>query len=387
MEILFVSHKYPPATGGMEKHSYELIEGMHAHARVHKIVYTGQESYIDFFRKLNKRILAMLRQYPGIELIHFNDGLMAAACLWHKGYTHLRRVVTLHGLDVVFPLGIYQRFILPRFNRYDQLIAVSQATASEALKRGLSASKVVVVPNGIDHKLQPRTQAAEWQAFRQKYKLAEERKTLVLLGRPVKRKGFSWFIREVLPKLPADYQVLLAGPFSPEATKVEKRLARLPASWQKLYQLFMGYPSDQAALRSLLRDERYTSRIKHLGKVSADDLAVLLSCSDAFIMPNIRVPGDMEGFGLVCLEASACGALVLASGIEGITDAIQHEKNGLQVQAEDPDAWASRIQQALAEEEGLAEKRQAFRAYTLANFSWEKMVQGYAKNFAELLSE
>src|SRR5690606_36679031 len=92
MEILFVSHKYPPATGGMEKQSYELIEGMRAHAIVRKIVYTGDESYFQFFRKLNGRILSMIHRYPKIGIIHFNDGLIAAVSLWHVGYTHLRRV-------------------------------------------------------------------------------------------------------------------------------------------------------------------------------------------------------------------------------------------------------------------------------------------------------
>jgi hypothetical protein len=48
-------------------------------------------------------------------------------------------------------------------------------------------------------------------------------------------------------------------------------------------------------------------------------------------MPNIRVPGDAEGFGLVALEAVVCGTAVLAADLEGITEAIQHGKNGLLV--------------------------------------------------------
>ena len=386
MEILFVSHKYPPATGGMEKQSYELIQGMHEFATVRKIVYTGEESYLQFFRKLNKRINSMLQQYPGIRLIHFNDGLMAAACLWHKGYSHLRRVVTVHGLDVVFPLAIYQRFILPRFNRYDQIIAVSQATAKEAVYRGIDQNKIFVIPNGIDHKLQFGIDLEVAHAFRKKYNLQKDDKILVLLGRPVKRKGFSWFIREVLPKLPKEYKVLMAGPFSPEPTKVEKNLSWFPSSWQNLYQLFMGFPSDQVALRTLLNDKCYEGRVQHLGKLPQPELEVFLNCSDAFIMPNIHVPGDMEGFGLVCLEASVCGALVIASAIDGITDAIQDQKNGFHIKSEDVECWVSGIKEVLDDNEVVHQKREAFRQFTLANFSWSKMVQAYAKKFEELLS-
>ena len=57
MEILFVSHKYPPSVGGMEKQSYELINGMAAHARVHTIVYTGTGGKFQFLWTLRKKIL------------------------------------------------------------------------------------------------------------------------------------------------------------------------------------------------------------------------------------------------------------------------------------------------------------------------------------------
>ena len=62
MEILFISHKYPPSIGGMEKQSYELIQGMEAYAKVHKIVYEGHESKLLFFLKLKRRVKTMLHQ-------------------------------------------------------------------------------------------------------------------------------------------------------------------------------------------------------------------------------------------------------------------------------------------------------------------------------------
>ncbi len=383
MEILFVSHKYPPATGGMEKQSYELIEGMRTYATVRKIVYTGEESYFHFFRKLNGRILAMIHQYPKIGVVHFNDGLIAAFSLWHVGYSHLRRVVTLHGLDVVFPLKIYQRFIFPRFNRYDRIIAVSKATATAAIERGIQAKKVSVILNGIDHQLMPETSVVEWKKIQQKYQLPVEKKILITLGRPVKRKGFSWFIREVLPLLPDDFYLIMAGPYFGEVQPIEKRLSRFPRRWRELYMLFMGYSSDQAALRDLISDPAYSSRVKHVGKLPSAELAILLSHAEAFLMPNIRVEGDMEGFGLVCLEASACGTMVLAAALEGITDAIQHLKNGIQIESENANAWSLAIQEL--QHDKVLQQRHRFRTYTLTHFSWEKMVREYAALFKELI--
>lgn len=368
----------------MEKQSYELITGMQKCAIVHKIVHTGDESYLQFFRRLNDRILKAIHCHPNIAIIHFNDGLIAAWSLWHSGYSHIKRVVTVHGLDVVFPLGLYQRFILKKFNNFDHIIAVSDATAQAIVARGVSAQKVSVVANGIDHALSPSFTEESWNNFRQKYSLPKDKKILVTLGRPVKRKGFSWFIREVLPSLPEDTLMLMAGPFQETANKEERWLGRLPKSWQHLCMLFLGFPSDQAELRSLLRDARFENRLQHLGKLPLEDLQILLSHATAFLMPNIKIDGDMEGFGLVCLEASMCGTLVLASDIEGITDAIIHQKNGLQVAHENAAAWTNTITDVLASEPSYRARRETFRDFTLANFSWEKMVHGYANLFQSI---
>jgi glycosyltransferase involved in cell wall biosynthesis len=69
-------------------------------------------------------------------------------------------------------------------------------------------------------------------------------------------------------------------------------------------------------------------RIKHLGRLPFEEIVTILKHADAFVMPNIKVDGDMEGFGLVCLEACLCGATVYASDIDGIPDAIHQGKNG-----------------------------------------------------------
>ncbi|TDS17471.1 glycosyltransferase family 4 protein [Sphingobacterium paludis] len=385
MEVLFVSHKYPPATGGMEKQSYELINGMRSCAKVHHIVHTGEESYFQFFRKLNSRILKAIHSHPKIALIHFNDGLIAAFSLWHSGYGHVKRVVTVHGLDVVFPLALYQQFVLPQFNRFDHIIAVSGATAQAIINRGVEKHKVSVVLNGIDHQLSSAPCAKQWDVFQRTYALPPYKKILVMLGRPVRRKGFSWFIREVLPQLPEDVLLLMAGPFQHQPTKIEKWLRWLPKHWQHLIMLFLGFPSDQADIRHVLHEGNHTQRIRHLGKLPLDDLRILLTHAHAFLMPNIKIRGDMEGFGLVCLEASMCGTLVLAADIEGITDAILDNKNGIHVQHGNAAAWTTTIEQVLSAQEDYTNKKLAYRAFTISHFGWNKMVKGYAQLFQTII--
>lgn len=385
MEILFVSHKYPPAVGGMEKQSFELIQGMKQHTRVHTLVHEAGQSKLRFFWTLRKRILQMCREHPGITAIHFNDGLMAAICAGHKGYEHLLRAATLHGLEVVFPNRIYQRYILPRFNRLDLLIAVSQATAEACIQRGLAPEKIVVIPNGVDTALAETTLKPGFgQMMATQYDVqVEGRRILVAMGRSVRRKGFSWFIEQVVPRLQGDFVFLIIGPFHRKRDDFAKILRFLPPFLSKQIALFAGFPTDEDRIRYLLAQPAVAKKVQHLGKLPFDDIRQILSAADAFVMPNIPIEGDMEGFGLVCLEACLCGTTVLASRIDGITEAIQDGKNGVLLPPGDAESWAKALQALMQDPDAFSKQKQSAVDYTLAHFSWEKMAGAYWEHFQQ----
>ena len=370
--------------GGMEKQSYELITGMKRYCRVHRIVYEGKGSILMFFLGLKRLILRTCKAHPNITVIHFNDALIATFCLRHKGYEHLKHAVTLHGLDVVFPSEIYRNRILPKFNKFDLLIAVSRATADRAIGLGVNPDKIIVINNGVDddpaHSGQPLQSAKQ---VLEKYAVPTDRPLLVALGRPVRRKGFSWFIREVVPKLDPRFFVLLIGPFDSQPGFFERVLSLIPGKLREHIMLFLGFGSDAAAIRILLADPQFSTSVKHMGRLSAGDKNILLQSSMAFIMPNIHVDGDMEGFGLVCLEASIAGALVFAADIDGIPDAVQDGKNGFLLPSLDAKGWAAKLNELITDSEIIDKNREAFRAFTAANYSWDKMVKAYYKALSE----
>ena len=383
--VLFVSHKYPPATGGMEKQSYELVNGAARYIKVYTILYDPKESIINFFRKLNQRILQKLRAHPEIGLIHFNDGLIAALSSYHKGYEHLKKVVTLHGLDVVFPLGYFQRKIVPRFNTFDKVIAVSEATAGAAYERGIVKEKLAVIYNGVDKHIAD-VAAAPIVSLQDKYPMVQERKKyFITLGRPVKRKGFSWLLEHVIPELEGDIQLLMIGPFDRKAKWKEKWLSILPKKWNQLLTLFLGFPTDQRTIRRQLKTLDH--KVTHLGKVPFEDLQMLLHHATAFLMPNIPVEGDMEGFGLVCLEASLAGTLIVASGIEGIASAVQHDINGILLPAQNKEAWIEQLQAIIQAPERYDKLGKQYQRKTEELFSWDKMCREYVQLFEELLAD
>jgi phosphatidylinositol alpha-1,6-mannosyltransferase len=332
---------------------------------------------------LKSRIREKLKQHPGISILHFNDGLAASFCSDEHDFPGLVRSVTVHGLDVVFPNAFFQRKILPRFRHFQSLIAVSQATAQACIDRGLNPEKITVIPNGVDHEIATyQPDATAHQAFLDQYgSILGGKKTLILMGRPVLRKGFSWFLNAVFPQLPADFQVLIIGPFRETRPFSAYLLDCLPTDFRKQIELMFGMPSDEDRLRIVLKSPELQGRVRHLGRLPFTDIMQIMSASHAFLMPNIPVQGDMEGFGLVCIEANLRGLPVFASNLEGITDAVQDQKNGWLLAANDSAAWLNALDVLKQDPEFVRHFGVQARQYVLENFGWEKMTAAYFHHF------
>src|SRR5690606_1075671 len=111
---------------------------------------------------------------------------------------------------------------------------------------------------------------------------------LCSVGRHQERKGFHWFVEEVVPRL-GEGTVYLLGGEGPMTPRIRETVARLGLG----------------------------DRVRVLGQVSEAMLLSLFRGSDLFVMPNIHVPGDLEGFGVVMLEAGICGLPIVAADLEG----------------------------------------------------------------------
>ena len=112
MAVLFITHKFPPSIGGMQKQSYELVNGVSKNQKVYLLNQSINESKLWFFFKLRGRIKRMLDQNPEIDIIHCNDAVMAAVVSFIGLDAGIKLSCTFHGLDVVFPNKFYQDFIL-----------------------------------------------------------------------------------------------------------------------------------------------------------------------------------------------------------------------------------------------------------------------------------
>jgi phosphatidylinositol alpha-1,6-mannosyltransferase len=391
-EILFISHKYPPSTGGMQKYSYELINGFKKEKDliVHSLVYDGSISVLSWFWNLKKNVTILFKANPSIQLVHVNDALMAYFCRWIKKKYNVHVVATFHGLDVVFPFSMYQKRIIPNFNlQYDAFICVSKATAEASIQRGIDRAKTHVILNGVDHTIAEESCSEDrvTQVFESiGVKNHSEKKIVVGLGRGVKRKGYGWFVNQVLPKLQDDIIFIMLGPrsFYEKYEPILKIL--LPNKIKHNIELLLGLSTDDFALRQALKNKILLERYFRPGYMKFADILCILRNSDLFIMPNLKVMDDMEGFGLVALEASLCGKFVLVSGIDGITDAIIPEANGMHIESENSQIWINTIHELTSSKAKLASRGLKGKEFTLSNYSWLKMIAEY-RQFFEKLSE
>jgi len=368
----------------MEKQSYELVCGVETYHQVHKVLYDARrENRVQFFLRLKKRVKKILREHPDIDIIHLNDGLMGYFGLWLQDYTKIPVVLTFHGLDIVFPNKWFQKKVVPRFRQYDGFICVSEATAQACVERGFEPNKIHVVPNGVDHDIADLAidEADINRRFYEQFGFhLHEKKVIVSLGRPVKRKGFSWFLEQVMPKLSKDVLFVMVGPRSGRKNAPLWR-KMLPKTWVHEIDLFLGASNDEQQIQTLLKQPDLKKKVIETGAIPYKDVMGLLSIADLFVMPNIKIEGDAEGFGLVALEASLRKTPVLASNMEGITEAIQHEKNGYLLPSEDAEVWINTIEKLLSKPADLVQLGELFQAFTLANFSWDKMAKDYVEVF------
>lgn len=373
----------------MEKQCYELVTTAEKEHQVHKVLLNKEEeNVVQFFWRLKSRVKKILREHPSIEIIHLNDGLMGYFGLWLKDYTSIPVVVTFHGLDIVFPNPSFQKNIVPKFKAFDAYISVSEATQEECLARGFDKRNAFTVPNGVDHEL-AELEVDEQKIkenFKEKYGIdLDEKKVIVSLGRPVKRKGFSWFLKQVVPQLDDDTLFLMIGPRSKSNKKpLWKKI--LPEKWIFQINLFLGAISDEEQINALAQETHIKGKVVQTGAIPFKEVMGLLGIADLFVMPNIKVHGDAEGFGLVALEASLRKTPVLASNMEGITEAIKDGGNGFLLPTADADAWTQKIKSLLENPKELDALGKQFQQFTLDTFSWEKMTKGYIEVFEEIIA-
>jgi phosphatidylinositol alpha-1,6-mannosyltransferase len=373
--ILFVSHKHPPSIGGMENHNYHLKIRLEKDYTLIPIIIQPGESSISFFRSVRKRMMHELESKK-IDSVYVNDGLLGIIIADLKlKFPNVKFISTIHGLDVTFPVKFYQKKLVPRLRHFDKLICDSRFTNDVVDKFDELKSKSITILCGNDSEIY-KLSATERQQFDEKYKYLEEFKILLSIGRPVKRKGFSWFAKNVLPNLASNVRYLVVGPLPKISFSHKLRNFVLPSKTNHYINLGLGFPEDFEELQKI-KD----GKLILTGKVSYPELNYLIERADLFIVPNVDVKGDAEGFGLVALEGAIRNKVVLAADLQGLQDAISDQNNGFLLPSEDQAKWVEKVNYFLNDPQKTKEMGISAGKYTIENYSWDKMTKEYSDIF------
>jgi len=137
----------------------------------------------------------------------------------------------------------------------------------------------------------------------------------------------------------------------------------------------VGIGEDWDYLQDVARDAGVRDRLHLLGHVEAEDLPRWYNACDLFAMPNRDINGDTEGFGLVYMEANACGKPALAGRAGGTGSAVKDGLNGLRVDGERVAEVEEGLARLLLEPDAARRMGEAGRARTVAHFTSDQRAE------------
>jgi phosphatidylinositol alpha-1,6-mannosyltransferase len=218
--------------------------------------------------------------------------------------TGVRLVYYVHGEEVTTRLssGSFGRKRLHHLRRADAVVAVSNFTRQTLITLGIPADRIHLLQNAVDTSRFAPGPAD--RAFLDRWGISHKR-VIVSIGRLIARKGFDRSI-EAWPAV----------------------LERHPDA----HLLIVGNGPQRGALEKLISHHRVQHAVTLTGPVPDDDVLAAYRSGEFFMMPNRTLPdGDTEGFGLVFLEANACGRAVIGGRAGGVVEAVLDGQTGLLV--------------------------------------------------------
>lgn len=384
MKALMLTWNYPPTVGGIEQVAYYTATSLRGRGHSVEIVAAAlppdaqelAETADAPHRARKKGIPAFLVHalFTGLKLARQNHpdvllcaSLTAAPAAWLiSKWTRIPYVVLIYGSDLVLPRRLYQWAIGPLLSGARMLFPISQNTMERLLRRGLAPSRIRLVSPGVTPP--PPTEASPSEATRRLLKEIQGRPILLTVGRLVRRKGILEFIEQVLPRLAAqipDIAYLVVGGEPKSSLIHQERI------WDQL--------------TAAIQKGGQENRVKLLGRLSDADLGHVYGQANLFILPCRDDPADIEGFGIVILEASLHGVPSVATRCGGIPDAIAEGQTGVLVPPGRPQEMAEAILDLLQRPDRLREMGEAARRRTLSEFKWDAVAARYEAGLQDML--
>jgi D-inositol-3-phosphate glycosyltransferase len=303
---------------------------------------------------------------PDIVHAHFwMSGLAALDASRRNGGGNVPVVQTFHALGTVKlrhqgsgdTSPPQRRWLEPAVGRSaDRIIATCSDEVFELKALGIHTAKISIAPCGVDLRLFPGSGAAEPR---------HRSHRILSVGRLVQRKGVDLVIR-ALPLLReagfADVELLIVGGGGDAAV--------------------MGADPEARRLAELARELGVDHQVTFRGQVPREDMPGILRGADAVVCAPWYEP-----FGIVPLEAMACGIPVVAAAVGGLTDTVLDRVTGLHVPPRDPAAISSAVAELLADPELRRQLGRAGQQRARSRYSWDRVAAETEKAYRQVLAD
>lgn len=345
--FVLITLDYPPERGGVARYLGELVRASGDGVTVvveqnHVLTGPGRVVPREFFRRTWPKwrpLVKVCREFGKkaacLTVSHVLPvGTAAMIAKWLGGAPY---IVICHGLDVRLAVGKWRRRVLFRLvcRGAKLVVANSEATAQEirALVPGL---RVLVLTPGV----RPLSPVSREDA-RRRLGVAPDEEVVLAVARLIPRKGVD---------------VLL------EATE------QLPDR-ENLTVVVVGDGSERVKLAQMA--EHLKHRIRFVPNATDEDVGAWYQAADVFCLPLREHASDIEGFGIVYLEAAVHGLPVVAGRSGGAAEAVEDGKTGILVRPNDPEDTAAALRQLLQDTVLRRRLGEAGRERALREFRWE----------------
>ena len=294
----------------------------------------------------------LLNRKHNIQVIHCGQVLSSGVTGWiMKKLFNIPYIIYVYGSETYrfgnnkYLLKLIEEFLM----KADKIIPNSQFTMEEFMALDIPEEKFQIITPGVDtERFQPSTPNFD---LVNKYQL-QKKKVLLTVARLDERKGHD---------------------------KVIEAIARLKKEIPNIVYLIVGKGRELKRLKALVRKYKIKENIRFCGYVPDEDLSKYYNCCDLFILLNRQtsddeqLAGDYEGFGIVFLEASACGKPVIAGNFGGIRDAVEDDKSGYIIDGNDMTIITTTIKKLLLNDFNKIQLGKYGRERVVEFFAWKKI--------------
>lgn len=380
MTTLLITEVFPPRVGGSGRWFWEIYSRM---PRDRYVIVAGRWPGCETFDASHD--LRIVRAPLNLS----TWGILGGAREYLRALSSLRQVIREKGVKQIhcgrcLPEGLLawtlRRIGGPPYHCYAHGDDLTTAATSRELtflaRRALADARSVIANSHNTERLLVERWAVQPDRIRVLHPGVDTSRFVPAARDETVRRGWGWDARRV---------VLTVGRLQKRKGQdmMIRALPRIRERIPDVLYAIVGDGEERSALETLTDSLGVRSAVQFLGEVNDEQLVSCYQQCDLFALPNRTVDGDIEGFGMVLLEAQSCGRPVLAGASGGTAETMRQPDTGTVVACDAPEPLADAVTDLLMNRERLDRMGTAGRAWVVTQFDWTSLARRAEQLFTE----